>query len=66
MERLTVNECALILCILGIPDPMDKTRRILPAVEEALSYMMGVTDQVFPVVNKEPVVRPVVQLELFA
>lgn len=66
MERLTVNECALILCILGIPDPMDKTRRIYPAVEEALSYMMGVTDQVFPVVNKEPVVRPVVQLELFA
>lgn len=66
MERLTVNECALILCILGIPDPMDKTRRIYPAVEEALSYMMGVTDQVFPVVNKEPVARPVVQLELFA
>lgn len=66
MERLTVNECALILCILGIPDPQDKTRRIYPAVEEALSYMMGVTDKVFPVVNKEPVVRPVVQLELFA
>ena len=66
MDRLTVNECALILCILGIPDPQDKTRRIYPAVEEALSYMLGATDQVFPVVSNEKPVRTVVQLELFA
>lgn len=66
MGRLTVNECALILCILGIPDPQDKTRRIYPAVEEALSYMMGVTDHVFPVISNEEPTRTVVQLELFA
>lgn len=66
MNGLTLNECALILCILGVPDPQKKSRRIYPTVEESLSYMAGNTDRIIPVNPMDHVVvHTAVQLSLF-
>lgn len=40
-NRLTVNEAALLFCILGSPDPEHKGKRIYPTIKESISYMMG-------------------------
>ena len=48
MSGLTINECACILCILGTPDPNDRTRRIYPTIEEALTYMSGASNHLIP------------------
>lgn len=40
-NRLTVNEAALIFCILGSPDPKRKGKRIYPPIKESINYMMG-------------------------
>jgi len=39
MDGLTLNDAALLYCILGEPDPQDRNFRIYPTVEEALTYM---------------------------
>lgn len=66
MSELTSNECALILCILGVPDPQKKSRRIYPTVEESLSYMSGNIDRIIPRNPKDHVVvQTAVQLSLF-
>lgn len=67
MSGLTINECACILCILGTPDPNDRTRRIYPTIEESLNYMSGASNHLIPgIVAKEPLSTNAVQLELFA
>lgn len=67
MSGLTVNECACILCILGTPDPNDRTRRIYPTIEESLNYMKGVTTYLIPeMVTDKPSNKTCIQLELFA
>lgn len=67
MSGLTINECACILCILGTPDPNDRTRRIYPTIEESLSYMSGAANHLIPgMVTEKPAKSNVVQLELFA
>lgn len=40
-NRLTVNEAALLFCILGSPDPKHKGKRIYPTIKESINYMMG-------------------------
>lgn len=40
-NRLTVNEAALLYCILGSPDPKRKGKRIYPTIKESINYMMG-------------------------
>lgn len=40
-NRLTVNEAALLYCILGSPDPKRKGKRIYPSIKESINYMMG-------------------------
>lgn len=40
-SRLTVNEAALLYCILGSPDPKDKKKRIYPTIKESINYMIG-------------------------
>ena len=40
-SRLSVNEAALLYCILGSPDPKDKKKRIYPTIKECISYMIG-------------------------
>lgn len=40
-NRLTVNEAALIYCIVGSPDPKRKGKRIYPTIKESINYMMG-------------------------
>lgn len=39
--RLTTGEAALLYCILGEPDPKDKTKRRYPTIKESINYMMG-------------------------
>lgn len=39
MDGLSLNDAALLYCILGEPDPMGSDLRIYPTVEEALTYM---------------------------
>ena len=39
MDGLSLNDAALLYCILGEPDPADGESRIYPTVEEALAYM---------------------------
>lgn len=41
MEGTTLNYYALILCVLGRPNPINKNTRIYPTVEESLAYMCG-------------------------
>lgn len=41
MKGLITNYCALALCILGTPDPVNENHRIYPTVEESLAYMSG-------------------------
>ncbi len=45
MKGLTVNDCALILCIIGTPNKSGG--KLYPTVEESLNYMMGKTNSVF-------------------
>ena len=40
-SRLTVNEAALLYCILGSPDPKNKKKRLYPTIKESINYMMG-------------------------
>jgi len=40
-KRLTVNEAALLYCILGSPDPKNSEKRIYPTIKESINYMMG-------------------------
>ena len=40
-SRLTVNEAALLYCILVSPDPKDKKQRIDPTIKESINYMIG-------------------------
>lgn len=37
---ITENEAALILCVLGVPDPKHKGKKLYPSINEALTYMM--------------------------
>lgn len=39
--RLTTGEAALLYCILGEPDPSDKSKRRYPTIKESINYMMG-------------------------
>lgn len=39
MTGLTLNDAALLYCILGEPDPNDRNARVYPTVDEALAYM---------------------------
>lgn len=41
MNGLTINECALIICILGVPDPYFSGGKIYPSPEQCLAYMRG-------------------------
>ena len=67
MSGLTINECACILCILGTPDPNDRTRRIYPTIEESLTYMSGASNHLIPgMVTEKTSNTNAVQLELFA
>lgn len=68
MAGLTNNEAALILCICGVTDPMDKNHVILPTVEESLRYMdTGVMDfQQLKAKNKpQEAVKKGTQLRMF-
>lgn len=40
-NRLTTGEAALLYCILGEPDPNDKSKRRYPTIKESINYMMG-------------------------
>lgn len=40
MKGINENEAALILCVLGVPDPKHKGKKLYPSINESLSYMM--------------------------